>query len=84
MGILSLGCFGLIEFSMLLVWTPVTLNFITGAQGRYFIPFFLLVLLCMRNSFFTVKKNIERKIILLFAVTDLTVILHVLLVALER
>lgn len=84
MGLVALGCFGLVEFSMLLVWTPVTLNFITGAQGRYFIPFFLLILLCLRNSFFSMKKNIERKLILLLAVTDITVILHVLLVALEK
>lgn len=84
MGLLSLGCFMLIELSMLLVWTPVTLNFITGAQGRYFLPFFPLVLLCLRNSFFKVKKNIGQKIILLFAVADITVILHVLLVALEK
>ena len=83
MGLLAFGSFCLVELSMLLVWTPVTFNYITGAQGRYFIPFFLLVLLCMRNSFFTLKKDIEREIVLLFGITDVIVILQVILVALE-
>lgn len=83
MGVLALGSFGLIELSMLLVWTPVTYNYITGAQGRYFIPFLFLILLCLRNSFFTVKKNIERQIMLLFCVTDLLIVLQVVLIALE-
>lgn len=84
MGFLALSSFGLIELSMLLVWTPVTLNFITGVQGRYFIPFLLLILLCLRNSFFTIRKNIERQIIFLFCITDITVVLHVILVAVEK
>lgn len=84
MGMLSAGCFGLLELSMLLVWTPVTFNFITGVQGRYFIPFFFLILLCLRNSFFVIKKNIKYQIILLYGMVDLIVVLHVLLVALER
>lgn len=83
MGILALGSYGLIELSMLLVWTPVTYNYITGAQGRYFIPFLFLILLCLRNSFFTVKKNIERQIMLLFCVADILIILQVVLIALE-
>ena len=44
MGLLAFGTFCFVELSMLLAWTPVKLNYITGAQGRYFLPFFLFLL----------------------------------------
>lgn len=64
--------FGLIELSMLLAWTPITHDYITGVQGRYFLPFFVLVLISMRNSLIILKKNIDQ--ILLFAVVMLNVL----------
>lgn len=63
LGIVSFGSFCCIELSMLLVWTANTLDFITGVQGRYFIPFFPLVLLMIRNSFFRIKRNIDRELV---------------------
>lgn len=83
MGLLAFGTFCFVELSMLLAWTPVKLNYITGAQGRYFLPFFLLVLLCLRNSFFTIRRNIERQMILCFGVIDIIVVLQVVLKVLE-
>lgn len=82
-GLLSFGTFCFIELSMLLAWTPVKLNYITGAQGRYFLPFFLMILLCLRNSFFTLRRNIERQMILCFGMLDLIVVLQVVLKVLE-
>lgn len=41
-------------------WTPVTYQTIQGVQGRYFIPFFPMVVLTMRNRTFLLQKNIDR------------------------
>lgn len=76
--LISFGTFCCIELSMLLVWTPVTLNYITGVQGRYFLPFFLLILIILRNSFFKVKRNLDRQIIFASGMLNVLTILQVI------
>lgn len=78
MGLAAGGCFGLTCLSMLLAWTPVTSDHIQGVQGRYFIPFILLVLFMLRNSFFTVKKDIRHNMIFFAGLLDVIALLQVL------
>lgn len=76
-GGISAGSFFLIELSMLLAWTPVTLNYITGVQGRYFIPFFILILIILRNRLITVKRSIERELIFTAGMLSIITVLQV-------
>lgn len=52
-------CIGLIEFSMLLAWTPISSQIIQGVQGRYFLPLLPLGLLLLKQKafVFTTQKN---------------------------
>lgn len=84
MGIIVFFTFILIELSMLLSWTPIKLNYITGVQGRYFLPFLLLVLLCIRNSVISIKRSIDRVLLFGVCMLDLITILQVILISLSR
>lgn len=77
-GFISFGIYCCIELSMLLVWTPITMNYITGVQGRYFIPFFLLILFLLRNSFFKIQRNIDNKLMFGTAILEVMVVLQVI------
>lgn len=83
-GLLCLGTFGLLELSMLLAWTPLKLNYITGVQGRYFLPFLPLVLVMLRNSFFQIRRNVDRVLMFALGTLDLLTVLQVVQRALER
>ncbi|MCD8396510.1 MAG: DUF2142 domain-containing protein [Lachnospiraceae bacterium] len=61
--ILAAGSLFLVEISMLFSWTSTDSYYIEGVQGRYFIPFLLLVLLVLRNSFFQTKKILDRRLL---------------------
>lgn len=50
----------LILASMLLGWTPRNLTYITGVQGRYFIPLIPLVLLAVFGGSLVIKKDLRR------------------------
>ena len=82
--IITIGTFGCIELSMMLAWTPVTINYITGVQGRYFIPFFLLLLLLIRNSFFQTKRNISQELVFGAGILNIITILQVVQKVLEK
>lgn len=47
---------------MLLGWTPVSYNHIEGVQGRYFLPFIPLALLCIRSNKLTADKQVDKKL----------------------
>lgn len=82
-GGISFAAFFCVELSMLLVWTPITYKYITGVQGRYFIPFFLLILLVLRNSFVSLKRNIDRQLIFAAGMLDIVTLLQVIQKVLE-
>lgn len=84
LGVTALAAFGCVEVSMLLVWTPITYDYITGVQGRYFLPFFLLILIACRNSFFQIRRNIEKYLIFFITMLNIITILQVVQRALER
>lgn len=50
----------LVLASMLLGWTPKELTYITGVQGRYFIPLLPLVLLTIFDKNLSIKADLRR------------------------
>lgn len=60
---IALLCFATCYGGMLLEWTPIVYEQILGVQGRYFIPFILLIILIIRGNIITVGKNIDRYIV---------------------
>lgn len=59
---LCMGCTGLILLGMLLQWTPVGHVSIEGVQGRYFLPFLLILLTACKNRGVLLERNIDRGI----------------------
>lgn len=56
---ISVLTFVAIELALLLDWTPIDYPIIAGIQGRYFLPFLPLMLLCFNNNSIKVTKNID-------------------------
>lgn len=52
----------LVLLSMLLGWTPKTFTYITGIQGRYFLPILPLALLLLFGDNLTLKRDCSRGI----------------------
>ncbi len=59
---LCLGCTGLILLGMLLSWTPMGHVSIEGVQGRYFLPFMLILLAACKNRMVLLEHRIDRGI----------------------
>ena len=56
-GVISAICFACIEAGMLLGWTPIYYRSVEGVQGRYFLPFILLLLLTLKNKKLVLKTK---------------------------
>ncbi|MBR0352097.1 MAG: DUF2142 domain-containing protein [Oscillospiraceae bacterium] len=52
--------------TMLITWSDRYLNYISGVQGRYFIPILPLLIMSTSNSHFIVKDKIEIPICILY------------------
>lgn len=48
---------------MLLSWTPISFNRIEGVQGRYFLPFAIMLFLAIRSEKIAVDRSIDNKLI---------------------
>ena len=59
---LCLGCTGLILLGMLFQWTPMGHVSIEGVQGRYFLPFMLILLTAARGRWISLTTRIDRGI----------------------
>lgn len=66
-----LGCTGLILLGMLLQWTPMGHVSVEGVQGRYFLPFMLILLTACKNRGVLLSRRIDRGIITAAAVGQL-------------
>ena len=58
-----LGSAGFIVLGMLLSWTPVGHVSVEGVQGRYFLPFLLILLTACRNNGIYLRTKMDRTII---------------------
>ena len=82
MGILCLGSLGLVALSMLVSWTPFGDKAILGIQGRYFLPFFGIAVLLLRNSSITFKGKSSTALIFAVCLLNMCVFSQILLVVL--
>lgn len=64
-GFLLILSVGLVFFSMLLGWTPKGFTYITGIQGRYFLPLLPLFLYLLCGGNVTMKKDWGRGLLYL-------------------
>lgn len=62
--ILSVFMTGAIVLAMWLDFTPTSLSYVAGVQGRYFLPFFPLLFLTLKNGYITVRKKISTGIVI--------------------
>lgn len=60
--LLCLACTGLILLGMLLQWTPMGHVSIEGVQGRYFLPFMMILLTAFKNRAVILNRRIDRGI----------------------
>lgn len=60
--LLCLGCTELILMGMLLSWTPMGHVSIEGVQGRYFLPFMVILLTACKNRMVILDRRIDRGI----------------------
>ena len=77
--LIVVGVIVLIEFAMYTGFTPVGANFIGGIQGRYFIPVYILLLLCLSKKENYIKfNNVNQKFMILSGLLNLLVIAQII------
>lgn len=82
MVLLALMGIGFACAGMLLSWTPVSYRWIEGVQGRYFLPFAVLLFLAVRSDKITVDESTDQKILFSAIWLQLLVFLFICLRAL--
>ncbi len=60
---LCLSCTGAVMLSMLLGWTPLGSNVISGVQGRYFLPFLPVLFMSFKNDTLVLTRNGNRRVL---------------------
>lgn len=62
--IICLGVIGGILVTFTLSWTPLSLDYIDGIQGRYFLPILPLFLLLFQSRMLSIRQRIDKALIL--------------------
>lgn len=75
---LCMASTGLILLGMLLQWTPMGHVSIEGVQGRYFLPFLLILLTACRTQGISLKQQIDRGIAAAAACGQLLTLVYVI------
>lgn len=72
---IAIGIYALVIIGLYLSWSPVGDKMVCGVQGRYFIPIFILPILCLckKNNYVKIK-HINLIIPILLTLLDLSVI----------
>ena len=69
----------LVMLSMMLAWTSNTHDVILGIQGRYFIPVIPLFFMSLNNRLITIRKPIEKPVIVMGVMINLYILGQVML-----
>ena len=77
--LLCLGCIVLTQLSMLLAWTEIGSQTIEGVQGRYFLPFIVLIFMMLRCKKAALKNKRDDVLIVSAVVLDVVSVGLVLL-----
>lgn len=77
--LISIGIVLLVEYAMYTTFTPVGAEFIGGVQGRYYIPIYILLLLCLakKDNYFKIK-NSEYKLLSIAGVLNICVLIEII------
>lgn len=78
MWVIGASAIGASMMAMLLYWTPKESATILGVQGRYFIPVLFVLALTLRNKAITIKRNLNRELVLTLLILELAVVISVL------
>lgn len=78
MWVIGASAIGASMMAMLLYWTPKESATIQGVQGRYFIPVLFVLVLTLRNKAVTVRRNLNRELVLTLLILELAVVISVL------
>lgn len=77
--LISAGVILLVEYAMYTGFTPIGAEFIGGIQGRYYIPIYILLLLCLSKKENYLKiKNSENKFLSISGILNICVIVEIL------
>lgn len=74
---LCAGCVGLTMLSMMLAWTPLGSNVISGVQGRYFLPFLPVFLMSLKNDILVLTRERNRKVLYVMCCVNAYVLLRI-------
>ncbi len=74
---LCFGCVTATMFSMLLAWTPVGSQVISGVQGRYFLPFLPVFLMSLKNDRIVLTGDGNRGILYAMCCVNVYVVLRI-------
>ncbi len=75
--ILSMGTVCAVILIMAVSWTPVSYDFVTGVQGRYFLPLLLAVIWVFRNDLIRVRSVIRKHIVLAEGMLNVWILVYV-------
>ena len=78
MVLLCMGCTGLTLLGMLFQWTPFGHVSIEGVQGRYFLPFMLILLTACKNRGILLERRIDRGIAVAAASGQLLTLIYII------
>lgn len=62
---------------MTVSWTPVSYNYITGVQGRYFIPLLIPIIWLLRNNMIEVNSAIRKHIVFFSTMLNVWILVYV-------
>lgn len=86
--VLFLAIFGFIGilamYSMLILWTPISKDYIEGVQGRYFLPAAPLAFLAIRSNKRYLNEKINNYVLLFLGAINIAALLQVLETTLFR
>lgn len=86
--VLYLAIFGFIGilamYSMLILWTPISKDYIEGVQGRYFLPAAPLAFLAIRSNKRYLNEKINNYVLLFLGAINIAALLQVLETTLFR
>lgn len=77
-GFIILLCIGLIEFSMLIAWTPLSSKTIMGVQGRYFLPMLPLFILILRNHWVVFTRAKDRILLTIMCLCNALILIRMM------
>ena len=82
---IDIGFIGILAmYSMLILWTPISKDYIEGVQGRYFLPAAPLAFLAIRSNKRYLNEKINNYVLLFLGAINIVALLQVLETTLFR